>query len=346
MRARSEGELVVDLVGKDDETVAAREFDDLQQSFARVESAGRIIRIDDDDAARLRRDLGCEFVDVRLPAIVFVEIVGRERRFELGEHGGVKRIFRAGREHGFVWVQQRCETHVDALADTAGDERSLNIANPFALGFAQDCLYRFVDAERGRVSVLAIAHGLGYGFDQVRRSLKVEFQRIADVERQDLRAGFCDFVGKNGEIADGVAHAVKAGGSGDGGQCCFAIKGHVGCSKPITVYVWTGRVASDSESHALASKTIPTRATAYIRGTPPGGTLPHSFMFYRLRIGPFLQTNHLKQTARKTQELPAKQRSCQLPVKAKAQRRTIYFQNSNIRGDLLDTLARFISGCE
>ena len=93
MRTRSEGQLVVDLVGKDDETVAARELDDLKQSLARVKSAGRIIRINDDDATRLRRDLGCEFVDVGLPAVILVEIVGRERRFELGEHGGVKRIF-------------------------------------------------------------------------------------------------------------------------------------------------------------------------------------------------------------------------------------------------------------
>ncbi len=176
----------------------------------------------------MRRDFRGELLDIWLPAIVFVEIVGRERRFELCEHCGVQGIFRAGREHSFVRIQQRRETHVDALADTAGDKSALNITNPFALGFTQDCLNRFIDTERGRVSVLAITHGLGYSFDQVKRSLKVEFERIADVERQDFGASFCDFVGKNGEVADGVAHAVEAGGGGDSGKRRFCVERHIG----------------------------------------------------------------------------------------------------------------------
>ena len=89
---------------------------------------------------------------------------------------------------------------------------------------------------------------------------------------KNLRAGLCDFVGQNGEIADGVAHAVKASGGGDGGQCCFAIEGHVGCSKPSTVYVCTGRVASDA-SHTRSASKLFSLCHGCPLGYPPRGTL-------------------------------------------------------------------------
>ena len=49
------------------------------------------------------------------------------------------------------------------------------------------------------------------GFDDVRRSLKIEAQGIADIQRQDFVALFRDFIGYAGQIADRIANVIEAG---------------------------------------------------------------------------------------------------------------------------------------
>ena len=82
-------------------------------------------------------------------------------------------------------------------------------------GLAANCFERFRNAGRRRVSVLAVAHRFVGGFDDVRRSLEIEVERIADVQRQNFVSLLNDFVSYAGQIANGVANIVESGGGGD-----------------------------------------------------------------------------------------------------------------------------------
>jgi len=64
--------LVVDFVGVDDQVMLARERDDLLQDLVRVYRAGRIVRVDHHDRARVGVDLRAHVLDVRQPALVLV----------------------------------------------------------------------------------------------------------------------------------------------------------------------------------------------------------------------------------------------------------------------------------
>ena len=50
-------DLVVDLVGEDDQRVLAGDLGDALEHLARVDRAGRVVRVDDDDRLGARRDL-------------------------------------------------------------------------------------------------------------------------------------------------------------------------------------------------------------------------------------------------------------------------------------------------
>ena len=73
-----EDQLVVNLVGENDQIVAARQFRNCFQHAARAHGAGRIVGIDQHNAARARTDLLVHVDQVRLPAVVFVQGVGVE----------------------------------------------------------------------------------------------------------------------------------------------------------------------------------------------------------------------------------------------------------------------------
>ena len=58
-------DLVVDLVGEHDEVPLAGQFDDAVEHLARVDRAGRVVRVDDDHGLGPRADLGLQVVEVR-----------------------------------------------------------------------------------------------------------------------------------------------------------------------------------------------------------------------------------------------------------------------------------------
>ena len=64
--------LVVYLVGVDDQPVLAGDGDDLQQHAFRVKRSGRIIGIDDDDGSGTRRNLGTNVREIRQPLVCLV----------------------------------------------------------------------------------------------------------------------------------------------------------------------------------------------------------------------------------------------------------------------------------
>ena len=68
-------DFVVNLIGKNDQLVLARQFDNLLQQFHRIQSAGGIVGIDDDDGTGVRVDLATDIVNVRIPIGLLITYV-------------------------------------------------------------------------------------------------------------------------------------------------------------------------------------------------------------------------------------------------------------------------------
>ena len=68
------------------------------------------------------------------------------------------------------------------------------------------------DARRRAVAVVAVAHRLLDGLDQVRRRLEAERDRVADVQVLHRLAGGLDFLRLGDDVADGVGEPVDAAG--------------------------------------------------------------------------------------------------------------------------------------
>ena len=73
----------------------------------------------------------------------------------------------------------------------------------------------FRNARGRRISILAVAHRLVDSVDDVSRSLKVEIERITDIQRENLVSLLDDFVGDARQITDGVANILESGCSND-----------------------------------------------------------------------------------------------------------------------------------
>src|SRR5580704_7438376 len=87
LRAGIKDQLVVNLIGEDNQAVPASKFKNLLQGALRVDRAGRIVGVDQQDGLGARVDLAFYVGDVRLPAVVFVQIIGVDRAVQLGHDG-------------------------------------------------------------------------------------------------------------------------------------------------------------------------------------------------------------------------------------------------------------------
>ena len=181
-------QLVVNLVGENDQIVAPRQFRQLFQHAAGADCAGGIIGIDQHNGAGARIDLALQVDQVRLPGVVFVQIVRRDRNAELAQHGGVERVVRTRSQNMFAGIDQGGQTDIHGFAGARSHERVLHRGNALARRLAANGFERLRNARRRRVAVLVLAHRLVDGFDQVRRSFEIKNIGIADVERQDLVA--------------------------------------------------------------------------------------------------------------------------------------------------------------
>ena len=65
-------DLVVDLVGKQQQLVLARQVDHLGEDFAAVDRAGRVVRVDHDQRLGALGDLRLQVGDVWLPVLGLV----------------------------------------------------------------------------------------------------------------------------------------------------------------------------------------------------------------------------------------------------------------------------------
>ncbi len=210
-----QNQFVVDFVGKYDQVVAARQFRNLLQHLPRAQRAGGIVGINQNDAARPRRELAFDVGELGLPRVIFIEIVSIDRNPQLAQDCRVQRVVGLRRENVFAGIHQCGDAQIDSLADTGGDENVLHGRDALTRSFAANCFERFWNTRGWRVSVFAVAHRFVHGFDDVGRSLEVEVERVANVQWQDLVSLFDDLVGYAGQIADGIADVVEAGGGGD-----------------------------------------------------------------------------------------------------------------------------------
>ncbi|CAG7022845.1 hypothetical protein PICSAR15_04119 [Mycobacterium avium subsp. paratuberculosis] len=180
-------DLVVDLVGQQQQLVLARQIDHLAQDFAAVHRAGRVVRVDHHQRLGALGDLGFQIGDVGLPALRLVAQV---------VHGGAagqrgrrrpQRVVRRRDQHLVAVVEQRLQRHrdqfghavaqVDIVDVEAGEPVDQLVAGDHRPARGQDAL---------RVGVaLGVRQGLDHvAHDDVGR-LEAERRRVADVELED-----------------------------------------------------------------------------------------------------------------------------------------------------------------
>src|SRR5262245_27259051 len=68
-------DLLVDFIGEKDQILLPRKFDDIQEQLTRIHSAGWIVWIDNDDAARACSDFALQVVDIGLPVGLLVAAI-------------------------------------------------------------------------------------------------------------------------------------------------------------------------------------------------------------------------------------------------------------------------------
>ena len=204
-----QNQLVVNLVGKHHQIVLARQFGNLLELPPGVKRPGRIVGIDEHDAARLRRNLPSDILNIRLPRIVFVQVVQIERDLQLGENRRVERIVWARREHVLARIEQRGQAQIHSLAHTLRHEHTLHVADLLTRSFVANRYHGLFNPQRRRVAILAVPHRFMHRLNHVRRRCKIETQRVADVERENLVPVAGQLVRKDRHIANGVPHILQ-----------------------------------------------------------------------------------------------------------------------------------------
>ena len=182
-------ETVVDLVGKEDKVVLAGNLHDLLKDLLRIERAGRVVRVDDDDALRARRDLGSKIVDIGVPVLLLVaEIV---YRLAAGERDGRRpeRIIRRGDKDLVAVVQKALHGERDELTHAVAgkDVVDADIRNALELAVLHD---RLAGGEEtaGIGIALAVAQVIDHVENDLVRRIEAEGGGIADVELEYIRA--------------------------------------------------------------------------------------------------------------------------------------------------------------
>ena len=111
-------DLVVDLVGEQQQLVLARQIGHLLEDFAAVHRAGRVVRVDDDDRLGAVGDLGLQIGDVGRPALGLVAQVVHRGSAGQRRRRRPQRIVRRRDQHLVAVVEQRLQRHGDQFGDT------------------------------------------------------------------------------------------------------------------------------------------------------------------------------------------------------------------------------------
>ena len=187
---------VVDLVREDDEVVLARDVDELLQHLARVERAGGVVRVDDDEGLRAARDLLADVVHIGIPFRLLVAHVMQRRAAGKRDARRPQRVVGRRNQHLVAVVQQRQHAEIDELAHAVAGVHVIDVhaLNVLELRVLHDGLARREQALRRRVA-LAFGQLAAHVEHHLLRRAEVERRRVADVELQDARAGLLHALG-------------------------------------------------------------------------------------------------------------------------------------------------------
>ena len=205
---------VVDLVGEDHQLVFAGQIDDLLQHLLRVEGAGRVVRVDQDDRHRAVGDLAAHVIDVRVPFGFLVAHVVHGGAAGQVDAGGPQRVVGAGHQNLVAVVEQGGQRQVDQLADAVAgvDVFDADIGQVLELRVLHDRLARREQA-LGRGVAFRVAELPGHVVYDLVRCAEAERRGVADVELEHVHAGLLHAGGLvDDRSAHVVQHVVKFGG--------------------------------------------------------------------------------------------------------------------------------------
>ncbi len=187
----------------------------LLQHLPRAQRARRIVRVDQHDAARARRELAFNVGKFRLPCILFIQVISIDRNSQLAQHSGIKRIVRLRRKNILARIHQRGNAKVNRFAHARSDEDIAHRSDALARRLAANRLECFRNSRRRRIAILALTHGLVSRFNDVRWSLEIEVERVAYIQRQNFVPLSRDFIRHASQITNGIADIVETLGSAD-----------------------------------------------------------------------------------------------------------------------------------
>src|SRR5690606_29802953 len=106
-------DLVVDLVGEHHQPVPAGQVEDALDDLLRIDGAGRVVGVDDDDGPGTVGDLRGHVVEVRVPVgLLVAQVVHGLAAREVGD-GGPQGEVRCGDEDFVAVLQQGLHRHGD-----------------------------------------------------------------------------------------------------------------------------------------------------------------------------------------------------------------------------------------
>ncbi len=180
-------DLVVDLVGQEQQLVPAGQLHQLFEYLERVHGARRVVRVDDQQGLGLVRDLRLDVLDVGIPLVGLVAQVVHRRAPGQGRHRRPQRVVRRRDQHLVAVVEQGLHRHRDQLGDAVAEVDVVDVElrearHEFVAG--DDGPARRRDALRLRVTLGVGQRGDHVLHDRLRR-LEPERRRVADVELED-----------------------------------------------------------------------------------------------------------------------------------------------------------------
>ena len=219
--------LVVDLIAHHDEAALLRKTRDRRQHRPRVDGAGGVVGVHDDDRAGPGRHQCLDLGGVRYEAVLgSAGIVDRTTAIEV--HGGrPQRVIRTRYEHLVAVVEQRTQREVDEFADAVADEDLLgaDAGDTARLLLHHHCLAGGEDAFLVAIS-FALREVLDHGEPHRLRRAEPEQCGVADVERDDLVTLAGEFLSATGEFAaDLIANIAQAVAGAD--RCIGVVHGRI-----------------------------------------------------------------------------------------------------------------------
>ena len=182
-----EEDLLVDLVGHQDEVVAAGDVGHARDDLVAVDRAGRVVGVDDDQGVGVLGDLGLDVGEVRVPAVGLVAAVVDRRPPGQGHGPGPQRVVRRRDEDLVAVVDEGGEHHRDQLGDTVADVDvvDVRVGQPARLVVVRDGGAGGVDAA-GVAVALRVRQVVDHVLEDRLRRLEPERRGVADVELEDL----------------------------------------------------------------------------------------------------------------------------------------------------------------